>query len=174
MVKVCGLSIFPILLKNAQIAWKTKTPYQKWRSFYKFCDFLGELLQIRVFGNLKIGIIGFFPCVTGVVHYGLIIYTVCYYINRGYFVGCLPCFCIFGGVTSVNSDNLVDNLKEKITYKYYRSRLIVYMHKLLVKLNTNLKSCLTFLGNIFITTIDNQLIIIVSVMKPLTNRLRAI
>lgn len=91
-----------IQLKEIKTAWKMKTPYQKWRSFYWFCEFVGDVLQIGTFGNLKIGIIGYFPCVTGFLHYTLLIYTVYYYINCGHFVGCLPSFCIFGLVTSVN------------------------------------------------------------------------
>lgn len=94
---------FFLSLKKFKICWKSKTPYEKWKFFYKFCEFWGEIMQMNVFGNLKIGIIGYFPCFTGVIHYSLLIYTVYYYINCGYFIGCLPGFCIFGAVTSVNT-----------------------------------------------------------------------
>lgn len=94
------LKLFTFQFKSVKITWKNKTSYEKWKSFHDFCKLLGDIVQLNVLSDLKI--VGYFPCVTGVFHSALLIYTIYYYINRGYFIGCLPSFCVLGLATSVN------------------------------------------------------------------------
>lgn len=89
-------------MKTALETWNLKTPHQKWCCFYKCFEFVGDnVLQIGIFGNLKIGIIGYVPCVSGILNYPLLIYTVYYYIDCGHFIGCLSSFCCLGLITLV-------------------------------------------------------------------------
>ncbi|XP_055309261.1 uncharacterized protein LOC129573089 [Sitodiplosis mosellana] len=87
-------------IKIIKTKWNVASPYRKLRFFYKFGLFLGDVVQIRVFGTRPYGILAYLPAVTCVIHYALIIYTVYYHTSKGNFADCLPTFCVFGCITS--------------------------------------------------------------------------
>lgn len=83
------------------LGWKKRTPKRKWMVLYNFVKFLSNILQIRLLDNCNNGPIAYIPIATGLNYYGLLGYTISYYIHTKQFSQCLPAFCIFGALNSV-------------------------------------------------------------------------
>lgn len=100
MKKTASIYLNPI--ENFKSRWNQANPYEKWRLFYDFGVFVGDVIQLKVFSTKPTGILGYCPAVACVMHYTLLVYTVYYYINVDNFLGCLPSFCMFGVLASVS------------------------------------------------------------------------
>lgn len=102
---------FPFSLERLKTAWKNKTPYQKWKFFYKIGYMAGEIIEVRVFSKEMPGVVGYVPAVTCFIYYSLLLYTVYFYIQNDQFAQCLPSFCFVGFATSVS---------EKLNHKCFK------------------------------------------------------
>lgn len=100
-------SFFGNPIKRFKTKWSVTTPYQKLRLFYEFGLFVENIVQMPVFSTKPIGIIGYSPILSFIMHCVLLFYTIYYYIHVGNSVDCLPSFCVFGFLVSVSIHEIV-------------------------------------------------------------------
>lgn len=138
MEKMSAIASNPI--KNMKEKWNVATPYQKWKLLYRVGLFMEDFVQFRVFSKKPTGLIGYVPVVTCVLHYTLLVYTAYYYIRRGNGAGCLPCFCVFGIITSVSTEHFHGKFNQhKLQLKFFQQEryIIVSWNRFKIKFYSN-------------------------------------
>lgn len=97
-------SFFESPLRNMTSHWQKLNAYGKWHSFKEFLYFFGQNMQFEIFSKRPNGPLPYSCCVISVFSFGLIIYTICYYIHIGEYAKVIPVYCMFGIMVSVCSD----------------------------------------------------------------------
>lgn len=95
------LKDFANFWKKIKTAWENKTPRKKWYLLYRFVQYLGDLIQLRILSTNKVGLIGYSPVMFLVINISLAMYTFYYYVSRGSYVEIIPCFCVYGAIVPV-------------------------------------------------------------------------
>lgn len=82
--------------------WFSKTPKEKYDFLHKVIDYSCRLVGINTFSSCKIDWKSYYPGVTMLIYYTLLIYTVFYRIHNNQFEKSFYTLCILGVVISVS------------------------------------------------------------------------
>lgn len=88
--------------QNAQRAWQSKSPADKWDTIHNIGRFESDIIGIRLFSDMKVNWYSASCGVLIVIFFLLDIYTIQYYLRRNEFVRGMECTYVVGIVVAVS------------------------------------------------------------------------
>lgn len=100
-MKIRRFLTFKIKFQQIKTWWQRKNPAEKWDSIINFGKTFGNLIGVRVLGDVRVNWFSSLCAICGVIFFALVLYTFQYDLRRGAFVRAMESTYVVGIVVEV-------------------------------------------------------------------------